>query len=565
MARSKVRNSKVRKKTAPVDQGPAAVSPASPAAFPALSPSVSPAVSPTLLEPARPTPFADAEAWVRAHLDWFVWAIVVAGFWLRFHLAGESYLNSDETQIMTPPFEHGLLAVYKAGLVFPYGPFNNFLLYFMTFFGGSEQYFRMIAAVPGALMAFVGYRWAAYLFGPATGVATACILSFSPSMVNISAEVRHYMMHTFLLVCAMYCLERAFGEQSLKWMRLFGASLLLALLTMYMSIWATAAIGVYALLRIFRRELPRQLVLEWLMIQIAALLVCVIAYTTHLYQLRGSGSEAFARDGWLRGSYYHPETQHLSDFLTTASKALFVYLFGNNPLGIWMIYVFAAGIVLILWAAGRRLSVLSFVLPVMATCAAAILGLYPFGGSRHDAFLIAFVAVPVAVAISFVAGRKVIVVLLAAMILAPYWQSIGQMNYLEVELKFRKLEQMSSALHYLAEITPRPKVLLVDEEGAELVKYYVCHAKMEEVGGPTPDLRIYSCGDYKVLLVKQWSVDASILGGVLEEARPMAPNEFPDPVWVFSVSDRTRITGNKVGENAGQFGRLLVTRVSPPN
>src|SRR5882724_9716731 len=117
MSRSRVRNSKVRKKTAPVDRA-------------------SPVASPVLLEPPRPTPFADAESWVRTHVDWFAWAIVLAGFWLRFQLAGASYLNSDETQIMTPPFQYGLLAVYKGGLVFPYGPINNFLLYFMTFFGG---------------------------------------------------------------------------------------------------------------------------------------------------------------------------------------------------------------------------------------------------------------------------------------------------------------------------------------------------------------------------------------------------------------------------------------------
>ncbi len=523
----------------------------------------------TLLEPARPTPFADAESWVEAHSDWFVWAIVLAGFWLRFHLAGASYLNSDETQIMTPPFQQGLVAVYKGGMAFPYGPFNNFLLYFMTFFGGSEQYFRMIAVVPGALMAFVGYRWAAYLFGPATGVATACILSFSPSMVNISAEVRHYMMHTFWLICAMYCLERAFGEQSLKWMRLFGASLLLALLTMYMSIWATAAIGVYAVLRILHRELPRRVVLEWVMIQVAAILVCVAAYTTHLYRLRGSGSEAFARDAWLRASYYHPESQHLWDFLRTSTKALFVYLFANRTIGLWIMPVFVAGIVLIVWAKagapGKRLSALSFVLPVMATCAAAIVSLYPYGGSRHDAFLIAFVAVPVAVAISFVARRKVIVVLLAAMILAPYWHSVGQMNYLEVEPQFRKLEQMSGALNYLAKQTPRPRVLLVDEEGGELVKYYVCGAKMEEVRSLAPSISEYSCGAYKVLMLREWSVDPSILAGVLAVARPMAPDAFPDPVWLFSISDRTRITGNVVGEKGGQFGRLAVSRVSPPN
>ncbi len=516
-----------------------------------------------------PSAFEATEAWVEARAGWFAGLIVLLGLWLRFRLAGESYLNSDETQIMFPPLQHGLRTVYESALHMPYGPFNNFLLHFMTFFGNSEQYFRLVSAVPGALMAFVIYRWVAYLYGTASGLAAACIVSFSPAIVNLSAEVRHYMMHAFLLACSMYCLERAIGEQSRKWMRWFGATLLLALLTMYMSLWATVAIALYALLRILNRELPLRLIVEWALIQLAAAAISVIAFVTHLRFLRGSQGEVFARDGWLRGSYFHPGSDHLTAFLHTANNALFAYLFANNRLGPWMFYLFLAGIALIFWgkagaSLNRRLGAVSLLLPLIATLGVALLGTYPYGGSRHDAFLMVFVAPAVAVAISFLAFRKAAIVLLAALFLVPRWESVAQKNYLEVEPRLKMKQQMDDALTYLSQISPRPRVLVTDQNAATMIAHYVCHAKTEDDGNISASLSTFRCENYRILAVSDWSVKSRALQDALLHARMIDLEEFPDPAWIFSFSDEPPFT-TSVTPNGAKFGRLYLNKISPPD
>ena len=80
-------------------------------------------------------------------------------------------------------------------------------------------------------------------FGKGAGLLTGAILAFSPPLVILSSQVRHYITHILFIACSLYCLERALREKSRRWMRYFGFALLLAVLTMYMSIWYIAALA----------------------------------------------------------------------------------------------------------------------------------------------------------------------------------------------------------------------------------------------------------------------------------------------------------------------------------
>ena len=165
--------------------------------------------------------------------------------------------------------------------------------------------------------------------------------------------------------------------------------MLLALLTMYMSVWYVAAVGTYALFRILNRELPVRLVIYWVLIRTLLASVCLAAYTTHLYRLSSSQGEVFARDVWLRWSYYHPEYQDLLQFLPESTTSLFSYLYANSKIGLCMIACFIGGLALMFLAkrGTERNAAISLLLPLLATGAAASMRLYTYGGSRHDAFL----------------------------------------------------------------------------------------------------------------------------------------------------------------------------------
>ena len=505
--------------------------------------------------------FQAAESWTTLHLHWFVWLITLTGFWLRLRRAEGTYLNGDETQLLFPALQRGITNVYRAGLAFPHGQLLNFLWHGLSFFGSSEFYFRFPSALAGALIALVAYYWVSAAFDKGAGLTAACILSFAPNLVQLSAEVRPYMLHGLCLVSSLYCLERAFAERSRSWMFWYGVSLLLALLIAYMSVWYTIAIGIYALCRILRGELPEQRILQWVAIQAAAAAICVAAYVTHLYLLRDTQGERFAQDVWLRNSYFHAEDQNAILFLLRSSAAVSAYVFANVSLGLLMAVVFLSGLgLIILGRAGRTpIAALSLAAPFAVTAAAALLKVYPYGGTRHDAFLAVFLAAGAGVTLSFLARRRALVLLLAAACLVPVWLVAAEPHYLSDDPRLQQRSQLSAALEYLEGVKPPARVLVVDQHSAIMVKHYVCHDRIEEwVAPPAAGLVSYGCGGYRLLEVSEWSVAIPALDSALSRARVTNGDLFPDPVWYVHMATQPVNPAGQNTEPGTRFGKIYV-------
>jgi hypothetical protein len=512
--------------------------------------------------------FVRLNAWLDTHMDGVMGLVVVAGFCLRFWRARAAYLNGDEAQIMLPPLRHGLVNVYNAAQIFPYGPLMNFVLHFMTFFGSSELYFRMPSVIAGTLLIFVGYKWVAETFGKGAGIVTGCILAFAPPLVILSAQVRHYIPHALFVACSLYCLERALREKSRRWMRYFGVALLLAVLTMYMSIWYIAALSVYAIVCFLLEEIPRPVIVEWLKTQAAAVFVLIVAYTTHLHKLRGDKNEKHVRDGWLRQSYFHPESQSAADYLRHATDNLFGYVFANAGLGEWMILVFLAGIGLALWSkagatGNRKTPALSLVLPLAVTAAAGTMRIYPYGGSRHDAFLALFLVAGVSIAISALAFGRAVVLLLMSACLIPIWLATAQRHYLDEMPRVCKIAQMRSALKYLSSRDPRPKVLLADQIGGSTINYYICHGKFDQWRAVGANSNMYRCAGYRVLMIDTWGAPPTAFPAALAQARHGVPDLLPDPAWVFYVSPVQTRDEELSSDQRAVFGKIEIYRISP--
>jgi uncharacterized membrane protein len=426
----------------------------------------------------------------------------------------------------------------------------------------------MPSILAGALIPLAAYYWVRDLFGKAAGLAAACILAFSPAMVILSAQVRHYIPHTLFLVCSSYCLERSLREKSVRWMKLFGVSLILAVLTMYMSVWYLAAMGIYVVIRILTRELPKKLIIHWAAIQGICGLIIFTAYFTHLYKLRGNAAEAGARDGWLRPSYFHANSQTAWQYLKTATENLFGYIFSNAAVGKWMILAFALGIILI--AAGKgggrrklRVAALSLVLPLAMTAAAGLKSIYAYGGTRHDAFLGVFIAAGAAVTIATLAGKRVTVAAAALAVLTPLWLGSAERHYLDEPAAVTKLEQMHSALDYLKGITPKPKVLVVDQIGGTVGSYYICRGSFAGWEPVREGVDTYTCGGYRILTLQVWAAGLEDLKATFQNARAAKPELFPDPAWIFYVSPVRYTDVRSVQPHHAVFGKLEVVRLSP--
>jgi hypothetical protein len=478
-----------------------------------------------------------ADSWLEPYFEWLVGLTLIGGFYLRMTRAAQLYLNGDEAMIMLAPLQHGIVGVCKAMLAHPHGPIPNFVLHYMTLFGSSEPFLRLPSVLAGTLLPYLVYLWIAEVHDKRAGFVAAALLSFSPAMVILSAQLRFYMLQMLFMAAALYALDRAFRQNSEDWMRIFGYSAALAFLSEYMSIWFTAAAGLYALIVFASNESSRKLLRIWIYVQIGLGALLTASYVLHLRRLRGTPGETFARDFWLRESYYHPELQGIPDFLLRATRNLFGYVFANPTIGIAMLFAFALGIGVLVMKEkdGTRQWATCLLLPIPITAVAAIVGQYPYGGSRHDAFLAVFIYTAVALAFSWAARRSILVLLLAGGYLIPTWWNYARHHYLDDFAQVSKREQMQDALAYLSSRQPRPGVLVVDQLGSATIGFYICRGSVQDWASLGPSLTTYSCGGYRVIVIESWGAPRQAFHDAVTQARTAAPKLYSDPAWMFLV------------------------------
>jgi len=224
------------------------------------------------------------------------------------------------------------------------------------------------------------------------------------------------------------------------------------------------------------------------------------------------------------------------------------------------------GVALLLWGkggvpGGRRLPGLALVLPFLFTGAAACLPLYPYGGSRHDAFLAIFLAAGIAVAIAFLARWKIVVLLAAAAWLVPMWMNAAQHHVLDDIPQVSKRAQMENALAYLSTRSPKPRVLVADQNGSVTLNYYICHGEVKDWRALKPNMTSYRCGDYRILTVEDWGIPMPGLSTSFVLARRVSPDLFPDPAWGFSVAFNRFADLSVSQENSAVFGKLELLRL----
>ena len=490
-------------------------------------------------------------------VPWLVAGLVLAGFLLRVRAAAGTYYNGDEAHIVLPTLQGNPLEVYRFGLRFPYGPFGNFLLYVMGWFGSSEMLYRMPSIVAGALLPAAAYRWLAFRFHAAAGLIVAAVLALSPNLVLLSAEVRHYTIHALFLVLAVDALERALAGNSRTEFRRSGLFLVLALLTMYMTIWFLAAFAAYTALRMWQRRPPAWMMREFAVLLALCAAILTVAYFTHLVDLRGSQGEIQARDGWLRNSYFQPTDESMWQFLGHASLSLSQYAvpvrFGGAVL-----LLFLAGVAVA--AAGRigteRWSAASLVLPVAATAGAALLRLYPFGGSRHDLFLVPFVLGGVALALTALAARRTLAVLALGLLAGGFALAAHPARVIlgwYVQQPVHRRADLDALLAHLRRDTAH-RVIVMDQETRSLMNVYLCEGRIPGFRYITPDLITHECGRWRILERNAYLDTLENLAAAYGPGRSLEPETLKGPAWILSHT--AEAAGRVETPGALAFGRF---------
>lgn len=481
------------------------------------------------------------ERWLLHHLNALALAVLAAGFALRVFAATRSYLNPDEALHYLLLNQSSAFLAYKASLTNAHPPLIYLVLYFWHFLGRSELMLRLPSVIAGTAFCWMIYKWMGLAFGRAASWIGLILVTFSPAMVALSAEVRAYALLLFCMGAALYFLERAFAEKSIRQMCCFSLFLYLAILSHYSAVFFTVAVGVYTLARIADSHLPRRAVIAWAGGQAGALAIYGFLYVTHVAKLKNSivvWSTSFGT------SYFHLDSTNLFTFTKENTFHIFLFLFGQRNVAQIMLLFFAAGVAF-LFAKGllsgqgnlqsNRLGIL-LLFPFIAVWCAAIAGIYPYIGSRHTVFLAPFAIAAASYLLAAASGQR----LWAGLLVATLLMVVSNTSHASVPTEAMTENQspalMASAVNYMKESIPRGDLILVDYQSSLPLTYYLCGPKVifpiETFQG---DYFEFTCNGYSIVSLHIWKLIPQSFQLQFEKMARSHDLKSGDRVWVYQT------------------------------
>jgi uncharacterized membrane protein len=195
-----------------------------------------------------------SERWLR-HSDLLAIAAVAAGFVIRILSARGTYLSGDEALQLQLANEPGLINVYWGTLANAHPPLFFFLLRLWSHLGDLELFLRLLPILFGTAFLWVTYRWALGLFGRFAGLIVLLLLSFSPALIALSAQVRSYTLLLLLMAATLATFEKALNRRSAGRMATSSALLCLTALTHYSAFFLALTLFAYGLIRLRQNRL----------------------------------------------------------------------------------------------------------------------------------------------------------------------------------------------------------------------------------------------------------------------------------------------------------------------
>jgi uncharacterized membrane protein len=244
-----------------------------------------------------------AEDFLEAHACGVGVALVICGFLCRLRHASGFYLNPDEA------FHYWLAAQpdWPGWMKFAKQDAHPVLFYLilraMLAFGHSEWVLRLVPIAAGALFPWFVMIWVRRFASTAAALCAQLLLTFSPTLLDLSTEVRGYSLAFLFLAIALVLLDTALDRPSKARMAWFHVFLWLAILSEECVVWFVVAAGVYALARLYReRRLGSGLGIVWVAGQAATLFLLAFLILTLVSDWKGKG----VVDGWLSAAFRQP-------------------------------------------------------------------------------------------------------------------------------------------------------------------------------------------------------------------------------------------------------------------
>ena len=470
--------------------------------------------------------------------------ILCGAFLARFYEAWAYFFNPDEALHYLLASQSSLDLAYRAALTNAHPPLLILLLYYWRALGHSELMLRLPSVVAGTACCWISYLWLKLVADRSTALLGLLLFGFAPALIGLSAEVRQYALLLFFMSGCLYLSERAIRGNSILAMILFSLSLYGALLTHYSSFIFAFTLGVYMLVRLYPYAGRSRLVAVWSLGQIGGTALAGYYLLTHVARLRESGMPRGIAETWLRKSIFHAGENHVAVFIAAQTLRVFTYLLSHGIGGTLTLLAFLVGIASLLRRKNgprgtrprpRELALL-LVLPFVVNCGAALAGIYPYGATRHNAFLALFGLSGASFGLGVWKPRRTWV---APLVLAA---CLAACNFFPAPPPLIRASNhhrisMTEAVGSLRKSVAPGSILFADYESGLLLGYYVCGHGVVQVFPPYESFVRSDCGAYTAITARpeEWKFYSTDFS---EQLTSFAQVYKPTPgtkVWLFDA------------------------------
>jgi hypothetical protein len=532
--------------------------------------------------------------------------IALLAFLARLFTASGTFLNPDEALHFRLANQLSLALAYKASLTAAHPPLFVLLLYFWRALGTSELWLRLPSVIAGAVFCWVFYKWLAKAAGTLAGFIGLLFVAFLPPIVELSAEVRQYALLLAFLIGALYFLDEAFAKNSAARMAAFSLCLYLAMLFHYSAFLFAAALGIYALFRIFTERPPIRLAATWAIGQLGGLALALFLYKTHLSKL-GAGDSRPALQGWmsdfyLQRSYFDRAHDNPVMFLVGHTFGVFQYFFDQLAVGVVMGIVFLIAVAVLLRGKGflddrlasRRLGIF-LLIPFAVAGAVSLAHVYPYGGTRQIAFLIIPAMAGVSVGIARLAAvstqsstqkssteksstekssteksstRKSWErgLTLAALVLL-FCIAFGKLRQPRMERADQSQKHMADAISFVERNTKPSDLIFTDYQSDLTFGHYLCQQRPISLEVTPADFQQFSCAGHQIVSTDyrtEWMFWADNFPKVWQRLLQTYKLKPGDTVWIVQAgwgvdlpADLQRHYAEFRGLNFESFGKNI--------
>jgi hypothetical protein len=452
---------------------------------------------------------ARIESSLRNHATAWMYGFLGLGFVIRVWHASQTYLNPDEVLHFLAANRPTWADMMRNQASISHPPLLIFILRFWRHLGTSELVLRMPSILAGMVFCWFAYKWFRLLLPEAAAGIAFIFVVFLPSSIDMSTEIRQYALLLAFAMGSAYYLERAFREHSAKLVAISGVFLLLAICSHYSSFLFAAAMGVYAIVRMSFEWPKRSFLATWVGVQIAALALCAFFYMFHisrmgkLYSATADATHAWMGNEYLGNSYFDPAKISAPLFIFARSGGVFQYSMGQAALGDVAFAGFLLGIFVIfrkprLGKVSPRLLATLLLAPFVVNCAAALVRRYPYGGTRHSAFLLPFALAGVAVGLAYLCKSRMIVGTALALVVVVGCNISPSRRLPYISPQDQKREKMNEAMSFIQNQIPPEQWIYTDLQTGLMLQHYLCGAR-PMLPTPSPDFVIFTCGNHRVI------------------------------------------------------------------